>query len=159
MPNCSRLSAAQGLEGLVAKRMASAYEPGKRGGAWLKVKNSRRQELVIAGWLPGEGRRSGEIGALLTGYYEGGELRYSGKVGTGFGDRELKLLKSRLEPLARDDSPFTGKQPQKAARFAEPELVAEIEFSAWTRDGMLRHPSYKGLRDDKAARDVVREDA
>jgi bifunctional non-homologous end joining protein LigD len=150
-------SAERGLEGIVAKRLDSPYEPGKRSGAWLKVKNTRRQELVIGGWLPGEGRRRGEIGALLMGYYENGEFRYAGKVGTGFGQRELAMLADRLSPLARDDSPFAGRQPQKGARFAEPELVAEIEFGEWTKERMLRHPSYKGLRDDKPARDVVLE--
>ena len=90
----------------MAKRMDSAYEPGKRNGKWLKVKNSRGQEFVIAGWLPGAGRRSGEIGALLTGYYEGDELRFAGKVGTGFGDKELAMLKKRLAALERDDSPL-----------------------------------------------------
>jgi bifunctional non-homologous end joining protein LigD len=150
-------TAARGLEGIVAKRLDSPYEPGRRGNTWLKVKNTRRQELVIGGWLPGEGRRGGEIGALLMGYFENGEFRFAGKVGTGFGQKELAMLRSRLEPLARDDTPFAGRQPQKQARFVEPELVAEIEFSEWTKERMLRHPSYKGLRDDKDARDVVLE--
>ena len=143
----------------MAKRLDCPYEPGKRPHHWIKVKTKQRQELVIGGWLPGEGRRSGEIGALLTGYYEDGEFRFAGKVGTGFGQKELDMLRRRLEPLARDTSPFTGKQPQKAARFAEPKLVAEIEFTEWTKEGMLRHPSYKGLRDDKPAEQVVRETA
>ena len=146
-----------GLEGVMAKRLDCPYEPGKRGSHWIKVKTKQRQELVIGGWLPGEGRRSGEIGALLTGYYDGGEFRFAGKVGTGFGEKELAMLKRELAPLARDTSPFVGKQPQKGARFAEAKLVAEIEFTEWTKEGLLRHPSYKGLRDDKPAEQVVRE--
>ena len=148
---------AQGLEGIVAKRLGSTYEPGKRTGAWVKVKNTARQELVVAGWFPGEGRRAERIGALLVGYHEDGELRYAGKVGTGFSGAELDRLAALLAPLAVDESPFAGRQPRKGARFARPELVAEIEFTEWTGDGMLRHPSYKGLRDDKRAKDVVRE--
>jgi bifunctional non-homologous end joining protein LigD len=148
----------QGLEGIVAKRLASPYRPGKRGKEWLKVKNSRSQEVVIGGWLPGKGRREGELGALLVGHYEGDELRYAGKVGTGFAARDLNLLRKALEPLRREDSPFAGRQPQKGSIFVEPELVAEVEFSEWTNAGTLRHPSYKGLRDDKPAKDVIRED-
>ena len=144
-------TAKQGLEGIMAKRLDCPYEPGKRASHWIKVKTKQRQELVIGGWLPGEGRRSGELGALLLGYHEDGEFRFAGKVGTGFGEKELRMLAEKLAPLERDTSPFTGKQPQKAARFAEPKLVAEIEFTEWTKDGMLRHPSYKGLRDDKPA--------
>jgi bifunctional non-homologous end joining protein LigD len=148
----------QGLEGIVAKRLGSTYEPGKRTGAWVKVKNTARQELVIGGWFPGEGRRTNRIGALLMGYYdEDGAFRYAGKVGTGFGDAELERLAALLEPLAIDESPFAGPQPRKGARFVRPELVAEVEFTEWTTDGLLRHPSYKGLRDDKRAADVVRE--
>jgi len=151
-------SRAQGLEGIVAKRLASSYRPGRRNRDWLKVKNVRSQEVVIGGWLPGKGRREGGLGALLVGYHEGGELRFAGKVGTGFAASDLRLLHQRLEPLARERSPFSGRQPQKGARFVEPELVAEIEFNEWTSAATLRHPSYKGLRDDKPAEDVVREE-
>jgi bifunctional non-homologous end joining protein LigD len=150
-------SAAQGLEGIVCKRLDSPYEPGRRGGTWLKVKNTRRQELVIGGWLPGEGRRKGHLGALLVGYYDGDALRFAGKVGTGFDQRELERLERLLAPLERTSSPFEGRQPERGALFAEPQLVAEIEFTEWTSQGMLRHPSYKGLRDDKRALDVVLE--
>lgn len=152
-------SAAQGLEGLVCKRLDSSYEPGRRGGTWLKVKNTRRQELVIGGWQPGEGRRSGHLGALLVGFYEGGELRYGGKVGTGFDARELDRLEGLLAPLRRDTSPFSGRQPERGSLFVEPQLVAEVEFTEWTSQNMLRHPSYKGLRADKRPRDVVLEKA
>jgi bifunctional non-homologous end joining protein LigD len=155
-------SAKQGLEGVVAKRLDSSYEPGKRNGAWLKIKNTRRQELVIGGWLPGEGRRQGRIGALLMGYYDHEpptpELRFAGKVGTGFDAKELDKLEGLLEKRRRPTSPFSGpKQPGKGAIYVEPELVAEVEFSEWTKQNMLRHPSYKGLRDDKRALDVVLE--
>lgn len=155
-------SADQGLEGIVAKRLDSPYEPGRRPGTWLKVKNTRRQELVIGGWQPGEGRRQGRIGALLMGYYDHEpaepELRFAGKVGTGFDGAELEKLEALLTPLRRDTSPFKGeRQPGKGALFVEPELVAEVEFNEWTRQNVLRHPSYKGLREDKRALDVVLE--
>jgi bifunctional non-homologous end joining protein LigD len=152
----------RGLEGIIAKRLASTYQPGRRSRDWLKVKNVRSQEVVIGGWLPGKGRREGELGALLVGYYERygkkRRLRYAGKVGTGFAGPDLKLLRERLEPLGRKDSPFEGRQPQKDSIFVEPQLVCEVDFSEWTNAGTLRHPSYKGLRDDKPARDVVREE-
>jgi bifunctional non-homologous end joining protein LigD len=158
-------TAAQGLEGIVAKRLDSRYEPGRRTGAWVKIKHTRRQELVICGWLPGEGRRVNRIGALLMGHWtaspqEGGQLRYAGRVGTGFAERALADLAQRLAPLRRDDSPFdeAPKLPRNAV-FVEPELVAEIEFREWTSEGVMRAPSFKGLRDDKEAVQVVREDA
>ena len=146
-----------GLEGVVAKRLDSRYEPGRRSGGWLKVKAVRRQEVVIAGWVPGEGRRRDRIGALLMGWYDDGQLRFAGKLGTGFNERELDRLAGLLAPLERPTSPFAGRQPQRGAIFAEPVLVAEVEFTEWTAEGMLRHPSYKGLRDDKPAIEVVRE--
>ena len=148
---------AKSLEGIVAKRLDSRYEPGRRGPHWLKIKAVRRQEVVIAGWLPGEGRRRDRIGALLTGWFDDGELRFAGKVGTGFSERELDRLAGLLKPLERPTSPFSGRQPQRGAIFAEPVLVAEVDFTEWTAEGMLRHPSYKGLRDDKPAAEVVRE--
>ena len=155
-------SASQGLEGIMAKRLGSPYEPGRRPGTWLKVKNTRRQELVIGGWYPGEGRRKGKIGALLMGYYDHEPkkpaLRFAGKVGTGFDANELVKLEKLLAPLERATTPFEGgRQPAKGAVFVDPRLVAEIEFSEWTRQNILRHPSYKGLREDKDALDVVLE--
>ncbi len=151
-------SARQNLEGIVCKRLDSPYEPGRRGGTWLKVKNTRSQELVIGGWTPGEGRRRGRLGALHMGYYDDGELRYAGKVGTGFTDKELDRLDGVMRPLARDGSPFDGKpQPPRGTHYVDPALVAEVEFTEWTSQNMLRHPSYKGLRDDKRALDVVLE--
>ncbi len=153
-----KATAEQGLEGLMAKRLDSRYEPGKRGGAWLKVKNKASQELVIGGWAPGEGRRRNRIGALLMGFYEDGELRYAGKVGTGFTEKTLEALAAALAPLERKSSPFGPlPKPPKGSIFVEPKLVAELEFTEWTPERMLRHPSFKGLRDDKPADQVAAE--
>lgn len=159
----------QGLEGVIAKKLGSRYEPGKRSGAWLKIKNHLRQELVIGGWTPGEGGRAGHIGALLVGYYDvtpdeatrrgaGQRLLYAGSVGTGFTESALVDLARRLASLRRDTSPFTAEDPRRSAVFAEPVLVGEFEFSEWTRDHILRQPSFKGLRDDKDPREVIREE-
>jgi bifunctional non-homologous end joining protein LigD len=151
-------TAAQGLEGIVAKRLDSAYEPGRRSGAWLKIKHTRRQELVIGGWVPGEGRRTKRIGALLMGYHRDGEFVYAGRVGTGFTERSLSELQTRLEQYRRAWSPFAGRPPlPRQAVFVEPCLVAEIEFREWTTEGVMRAPSFKGLREDKAPREVVLE--
>jgi bifunctional non-homologous end joining protein LigD len=154
----------QGLEGVILKRLDSVYSPGKRTGAWLKVKNVSRQEMVIGGWTPGEGRRSNQLGALLVGYFEqdGGKpvLRFGGKVGTGFSESDLTALAARLAPLERKTSPFgAGPAPPKKAHFVEPSLVAEVEFREMTKEGILRHPAYKGLREDKPAAEVELERA
>jgi bifunctional non-homologous end joining protein LigD len=149
---------AQGLEGIIAKRRDSRYEPGARNGAWLKLKHTRRQELVIGGWLPGEGRREDSIGALLMGYNDGAAFVYAGRVGTGFTERTLADLRQRLAPLRRDGSPFGEVKLPREAVFVEPQLVAEVEFTEWTPDGVMRAPSYKGLREDKPAGEVVLED-
>jgi bifunctional non-homologous end joining protein LigD len=151
------------LEGIVLKRLDSRYAPGKRTGSWLKVKNLGRQEFVIGGWLPGEGRRKGTLGALLLGYHdpEGdgkAELRYAGKVGTGFSERDLRELLERLRPLARDSNPF-GRRGPKGAHYVEPVLVAEVEYRELTHEGMIRHGSFKGLREDKPAAEVELERA
>jgi bifunctional non-homologous end joining protein LigD len=153
-------SAAQGLEGIVAKRLDSTYQPGLRSSNWVKVKNVNRQEFVIGGSMPGEGRRRQHIGALLVGVHDkDGQLRYAGRVGTGFTAKELDRLTGLLAALKRATSPFAanGPQPPRGAVFCEPNLVAEVEFAEWTERGSLRHPSYKGLRDDKPAALVVRE--
>ena len=151
---------ARGMEGIVAKRLGSVYEPGRRSRAWIKVKSKPRQEVVVGGWLPGSGNRSGRLGALLAGYYEGNELRYAGRVGTGFTERVLDELATTLRPLERATSPFAGSPPAevlRSARFVEPKLVADVEFSEWTAGGTMRHPSFKGLREDRAPGSVVRE--
>jgi len=148
-----------GLEGVLAKRLDSPYHPGSRSRAWLKVKNHRRQEFVIGGWLPGQGNREGTIGALLIGYYADGRLKYAGRVGTGFTAAELGRVEGLLAPLARETSPFDPPPRVKDARFVEPRLVVDIRFGEWTRAGIVRHPAYLGLRDDKDAGEVVREPA
>ena len=150
----------QNLEGVVAKRLRSRYEPGRRSPAWRKIKNISRQEVVIGGWQPGEGGRAGWIGSLLVGVHSDGALVYSGHVGTGFTQQTLRMLGDKLAPLRRDISPFADKVPAADARFArwvEPVLVAEVAFTGWTRSGRLRGPSYKGLRDDKDPAEVIRE--
>jgi bifunctional non-homologous end joining protein LigD len=155
------LTKSRGLEGLVAKRLDSRYVPGRRTRAWLKVKNTRSQDLVIGGWLPGRGRREGTLGAILVGYYEGDDadrrLRYAGRVGSGFSDSELDRLNELLEPLATKGSPFDGRQPPREARFVEPRLVAEIVFREWTAARTLRAPVYKGLRPDKDPAEAIIE--
>lgn len=150
----------QGLEGIVAKRLESPYEPGRRSGAWVKVKNVLRQEVVIGGWARGEGKRSGSFGALCAGVHDDeGRLRYVGKVGTGFDEAMLGLLTRELTNRRRDTSPFEGRQPPRDTIFIEPELVAEVELREWTRTGTLRAPAFKGLRDDVDPAAVVREEA
>jgi bifunctional non-homologous end joining protein LigD len=152
----------QGLEGVIAKRLDSPYEPGRRTPCWLKIKNVDRQEVVVGGWVPGDGKRRDRIGALLVGVRDDdGALRHVGRVGTGFTEAELDRLAEKLRPLEREDSPFAPGGPKipRGAVFADPELVAEVEFREWTDGGQLRAPSYKGLRDDKPAELVVREEA
>ncbi len=137
-----------GLEGVVAKKLDSAYEPGRRSACWLKIKNVRREDVVVGGWVPGTGKRTDRIGALLVGVEDDGELRYAGRVGTGFTESELDRLVKVLEK--RDDSPFAAgdAKPPKNSVFVQPTRVAEVEFTEWTSDGMMRHPSYKGLREE-----------
>jgi bifunctional non-homologous end joining protein LigD len=148
---------AKGWEGLIAKRADAVYRPGKRSDAWLKFKCVREQELVIGGWTDPAGARHG-FGALLVGVYDGDTLRYAGKVGTGFNEQLLHSLRQRFDPLAVERSPFTGTVREKGAHWLRPELVAEVGFTEWTREGRLRHPRYLGLREDKNPRDVVREE-
>jgi bifunctional non-homologous end joining protein LigD len=147
----------QGLEGLIAKRADSPYRSEARSRDWLKLKCHLEQELVIGGFTAPQGSRT-DFGALLVGYHEEGELRYAGKVGTGFDRIALETLGRRLRELVRDDPPFADVHPiPRGTHWVEPELVAQIGFSEWTRDGRLRHPRYLGLRDDKPAGEVVRE--
>ncbi len=154
----------QGLEGVVAKRVSSRYQPGKRTRDWLKVKTSGRQEFVVAGYTRGEGRRAAGFGALVLAVNEGGALRWVGNVGTGFTETELERVLARLRPHERAETPFP--EPPKMPRvrrdaivWVEPVIVAEVRFTEWTHEGRLRAPVYLGLRDDKAAVDVRRERA
>ena len=151
----------QGLEGVVAKRRSSPYVPGRRSDDWRKLKHVRRTSAVVAGWKPGEGGRSGRIGSLLLGVHGERGLEYAGHVGTGFTSAVLALLGARLDGLRRPTPPFAAEVPREHARTAvwvEPVLVVDVDYTEWTREGRLRHPSYKGLRDDLPAADVVRED-
>ena len=146
----------KGLEGVIAKRADSPYAGG-RSRDWLKLKCHAEQELVIGGFTAPKGSRT-EFGALLVGYNENGALRYAGKVGTGFDQATLRSLGARMRELEQPDSPFEPFKPiPPGTRWVSPELVAQVGFAEWTRDGRLRHPRYIGLRDDKPAREVVRE--
>src|SRR3954447_17463645 len=145
----------KGWEGLIAKRADAPYTRG-RSRDWLKFKCSAEQELVIGGYTAPQGSRT-DLGALLLGYFDDGRLRYAGKVGTGFTQATLRDLAGRLQPLVQDDKPFADEVRERGVTWVRPQLVAQIGFSEWTRDGRLRHPRYLGLREDKAASEVVRE--
>ncbi|MEP6572331.1 MAG: non-homologous end-joining DNA ligase [Gemmatimonadota bacterium] len=152
---------AHGEEGLIGKRADSPYVSG-RSADWVKLKCVNEQELVIGGWTDPRGSRT-SFGALLVGYYEDGELRYAGKVGTGFDAKTLQLLERKLRPLARSTTPFTSVTKKSLlprsteVHWVKPTLVGQFGFAEWTPDGLLRHPRFLGLRDDKAAADVERE--
>jgi bifunctional non-homologous end joining protein LigD len=147
----------KGWEGLIAKDAHSPYRH-TRSSAWLKFKCSNRQEFVIGGYTDPEGDRIG-FGAIVIGYYQDEQLCYAGKVGTGFDDDTLRRLQQRFQDLTQTQSPFTEHTiPERHVHWVEPKLVAQIEFSEWTQDGKLRHPRYLGLRRDKAAADVTREE-
>jgi bifunctional non-homologous end joining protein LigD len=150
-----REACSKGWEGLIAKRADSPYTHG-RSRDWLKFKCSAEQELVIGGFTAPKGSRT-DLGALLLGYYDDGALRYAGKVGTGFTRATLRDLATRLMPLVADSSPFAEEVRERHVTWVRPEVVAQIGFSEWTRDGRLRHPRFLGLREDKAAAEVVRE--
>jgi bifunctional non-homologous end joining protein LigD len=155
-------AAQQGLEGIVAKKIDSAYIPNGRGGEWLKLKSHGRQEFLVAGYTQGTGSRRSSFGALVLAVEAPGGLRYAGNVGTGFDERELSRLSELLHPLERADSPFPVEPTMARVRrggvtWVEPRLVVEVAFSEWTHDGHVRHPSYKGLRDDKPPALVQRE--
>ena len=150
----------QGLEGVMAKRAQSRYEPGRRSREWLKVKpGKQRQEFVIAGYTRGQGRRAGRLGALILAANRGGELHYVGNCGTGFTEAEIDKLLKLLKPLERPTSPFPAVPKMPRIRkgdvvWVEPKLVCEVEFVEWTHDGHLRAPSYQGLREDKSPEEV-----
>jgi bifunctional non-homologous end joining protein LigD len=153
----------QQLEGIIAKRLDSRYLPGRRTRDWLKIKTHQEQELVVAGYTKGTGRRASSFGSLVLGYYVGNELIYAGNVGTGFNSKEIEKLLDRLRPLRRDTPPFREAPKMPKVRksdvvWVEPELVVQVEFAEWTHDGRLRAPSYKGIREDKSAEEVRREE-
>jgi bifunctional non-homologous end joining protein LigD len=158
-----------GLEGLVAKKRDSVYESGRRAKSWMKIKATQEAEFVVAGYTEGGGWRAGTFGSLLLGYYDdSGKLVYAGHVGTGFDDRTLRLLKEKLEALRIDQRPFAeapamskipfGGPKNSKVTWVKPELVAQVKFAQWTKDGLLRAPSFLGLRDDKAPAEVRREE-
>jgi len=154
------VSRQHGLEGIMAKRIASRYEAGRRSASWRKIKNVQRQEFVVGGWKPGEGARSDLIGSLMVGVYGPDGLTFAGHVGTGFTQQTLRMLSARLGPLRRATSPFGSTIPAEQARGAvwtEPDVVIEAEFALWTSAGRLRAASFRGIRNDKNPANVVRE--
>ena len=151
------------LEGIIAKRVDAPYRQGKRTREWLKVKTENNEEFVVAGYTRGSGRRANTFGSLVLAVNEGDKLRYVGNVGTGFDDAEIRKLLKLLRPLHRDTPPFP--EPPKMPRvrkgdvqWVEPELVAQVRFGEWTHDKHLRHPAYLGIREDKSAGEVTREE-
>jgi bifunctional non-homologous end joining protein LigD len=145
---------------VVAKKRDSTYQPGRRSASWIKDKNWKTQEVVIGGWKAGEGGRTSGIGSLLMGIPTPGGLRFAGRVGTGFTERDLANLKETLAPLQTDQSPFDPPLPRSEARgvtYVEPVLVGEVRYSEWTPDDRLRQSSWRGLRPDKKPSEVVRE--
>ena len=145
------------MEGVVAKRLDSTYQPGRRSDAWRKVKTVKGQELVVGGWLPGAGRLDGRLGSLLVGYYDDGDaaLRRSGRVGAR--RAQTQRARSEARTARARHSPFEQTPRLPGAHWVEPELVVEVGFQNWTSAGILRAPRYRGLRDDKDASEVVRE--
>jgi bifunctional non-homologous end joining protein LigD len=159
-----------GVEGLVGKLASSKYEPGRRSGAWIKVKVLNEQEFVVGGFTPPGGSRK-HFGALLVGYYEGKKLLFASKVGTGYSEAVLRAVRERMKPLEAGKCPFANLPTKRTGRWGqgitrsemgkctwlEPRLVCQVRFTEWTRDGGLRHPAFLGLREDKAAEVVIRE--
>jgi len=155
-----RIAADRGLEGVVIKRRSAPYSPGLRNGDWVKVKNVHTQEVVIGGWTSGKGERTGSLGALLLGLPTSNGLTYVGKVGTGFSVASRKELLDLLSPLARKTTPFStplSHAETALAHFVRPEIVGEVQYAEWTNDNILRQPSWRGLRIDKSAEEVIRE--
>ncbi|SHF67338.1 non-homologous end-joining DNA ligase [Streptoalloteichus hindustanus] len=157
-----RASREQGLEGVVAKRLSSRYQPGRRSPDWIKIAHVRTQEVVVGGWRPGQGRRAETVGALLCGVPVAEGLRFVGSVGTGFTDADLARLAGLLARRARASSPFAEPLPaelRRQARWVCPTLVGEVVFREWTRDGRMRAPSWRGLRPDKSPREVALDES
>ena len=156
--------AAQGLEGLVSKRLDSAYLPGRRTTSWRKVKVRLHQELVVGGWWPGTGNRDGGLGSLLVGVHDpaapGNPLRFAGRVGSGLTAADLRDYSALLAPAGHRRLPVRPRAAlavRRQARWVRPEVVVEVAFGEWTADGVLRHPSLLGRRSDKDPAAVVRE--
>jgi len=159
-PATTQAATENGLEGVLAKRLSSVYRPGHRSNDWIKVRLWNRQEFVVGGWEHGEGGRSGGIGSLLLGVYEGSDLVYAGQVGTGFSAAALRNMEKRLRPYVLSSSPFVAMPPDVRGRpitWVRPEVVVEVEFAEWTVDGRLRFASFQGVRSDKRPEEVVRE--
>lgn len=166
-----RMSRETGMEGVMAKRLDSPYVPGERSPAWLKVRNRARQEFVVGGWTEGEGARRGHFGSLLVGFHDAprrrgksaparAALRFVGKVGSGYRTDDLERLQRTLDRLAMARNPFAGLPPDIGpVHFVQPRLVVEVEFNGVSRHGLLRQPSFKGLRTDKDPAQVVWEQA
>jgi bifunctional non-homologous end joining protein LigD len=146
------------MEGIVAKKLDSPYEPGRRSPNWLKIKIVQSQEFVVGGWCPEKGNNRSRIGCLLLGYYEGDRLRYAGSVGTGFTDAIHRQLVEKLRKIERPTSPFVDKVPKPNAIFVDPKLVVEVDYRRWPEGGLVQQASYKGLRMDKKASQVVKEE-
>ena len=160
----------RGLEGIIGKQRTSVYEPGRRSGAWIKLKCVNEQEFVIGGYTPPQGARK-YFGAVMVGYYDNNKLVFAGKVGTGFTAKSLSMLHKKFQKEARDDCPFVdlpskqngqwvlGITPpmMKKMHWVNPTFIAQIKFAEWTRDGKLRAPVFLGLREDKKPTDIIRE--
>jgi bifunctional non-homologous end joining protein LigD len=147
-----------GFEGVVAKRLDSPYESGRRSSSWRKVKHQLGQEFVVGGWVSGQGGRENSIGALMLGYYDdAGRLQYAGKVGTGFTNAELEHLAAVLGAIETTANPFPDGRAPSDAHFVQPRLVVAVRFTEWTEAGHVRQPAYLGRRDDKDPKDVRRE--
>jgi bifunctional non-homologous end joining protein LigD len=149
---------AHGMEGIVAKKLDSPYEPGRRSPHWLKIKIVQSQELVVGGWCPEKGDNRSRIGCLLLGYYEGDRLRYAGSVGTGYTGAIHDQLVGKLSKIGRSTSPFVDKVPKPNTIFVDPKLVVEVDYRRWPPGGLMQQASYKGLRMDKKASQVVKEE-
>ena len=148
-----------GIEGVVAKKLDSPYQPGVRASHWIKVKNVHTQDVVIGGWTPGEGGRSASLGSLAVGVMDGERSSSTrARSGPASPSSRSRCVKRELEPLRTDTSPFSGRQPPKGTIFVEPRLVAHVEFREWTKSGTLRAPSFKGLRPDISPQECVREE-
>jgi bifunctional non-homologous end joining protein LigD len=148
----------QGLEGIIAKQPGSLYEPDRRSGTWLKCKVHGEQEFVIGGFTPPKNSRP-YFGAILVGYYRGGDFVFSGKVGSGFDHARLASLHAEFMKRKLGAPAFVNPPREKGVTWIKPELVAQVRFAEWTHDGVLRQPVFLGLRKDKPAREVVREAA